>query len=66
MNQNDFLVAFLVCGLNLRGCNHTVVFISTYQRDSRTKMLRKECLNNEIDQMFEETDFASNIHEVQT
>ena len=56
-------VAFLVCGLNLRGSNHTVVFINTHQRESRARMLKKECLNNETDQIFEENDFTSDIHD---
>jgi hypothetical protein len=56
-------VAFLACGLPLKGTNHKVVYVNTHERSSRARMLKKECLRNEDDQILEESDFASDIHE---
>lgn len=54
--------AFLVTGLALRGSNHTTVFVNTHDKLKRTRILRKECINN-FDKDYEETDFASDIHD---
>lgn len=63
LELNELELAFLVCGLNLRGSDHTVVFINTHQSESRARVHKKECLNNEADQIFEEHYFTSDLHD---
>ena len=54
--------AFLVTGLALKGSNTKTVFVNTHDKLKRTRILRKECINN-FDKVYEADDFASDIHD---
>ena len=53
--------AYVTVSLPLRGSTHSTVFVNTRGRDKRNRILRKECINNDEQTEFSESDFASDI-----
>ena len=53
--------AYVTVSLPLRGSTHSTVFVNTRGRDKRNRILRKECINNDEQTEFSESDFASDM-----
>jgi hypothetical protein len=52
--------AYITCGLKLQGSSRTTIFVNTRPKTERTRMVKKECINNEV---LDENSFCSDIYD---
>jgi len=50
--------AFILCGLKLKACSRTTIVVNSIYPSKRTRMVRKEKINNPV---YQEDDFCENI-----